>query len=298
MEKRILVIGGTGLLGEPVARHLKMSGLSVRLMVRDVAQAARHFGDGFEIVEGDLADAWLLEAAFRNCFGVHINLSGEIEQIGVERIAEIAVKLKLQRITYISGTSVAADNVWVPVIQRKFFAEQAIRESGIPYCIFCPTWFMEVLPKYVSGDRAFVFGRQPHPYHLLAADDYARMVVASYGNEATINKRFILHGPEGILFHDAVKRYCAVFHPQIKKVSTMPHWLATFIAATRGPKELKFASDFMAAFEKIGERGDPQEANDLLGAPRIRLDDWLHRREGKALRIPAAGQGTLETAFP
>ena len=37
-------------------------------------------------------------------------------------------------------------------------------------------------------------------------------------------------------------------------------WLATFIASTKGPQELKSASDFMAAFEKIGERGDLKEA--------------------------------------
>ena len=122
----------------------------------------------------------------------------------------------------------------------------------------------------------------------ITALSYARMVVAAYGNEAAANKRFILHGPEGILFHDAVKRYCAVVHPHIPKVSTMPHWLATFIAATKGPKELRAASDFMAAFEKIGERGDPGEANDLLGAPRIRLDEWLGRSEGDARRMPAA----------
>jgi len=288
MAKKILVIGGTGLLGEPVARHLKKHGFAVRLMVRNVEQAARRFGDGFEIIAGDLADAWQLKAAAKDCFGVHINLSGEIEQAGVEMIAATAVKLRLQRITYISGTSVAAENVWVPLIRRKFFAEQAIRQSGVPYSIFCPTWFMEVLPKYVRGSRAFVFGRQPNPYHLLAADDYARMVVTSYENEAAVNKRFILHGPEGILFHDAVKRYCTVFHPHIKKVSTMPHWLATFIAATKGPRKLKVASDFMASFEEIGERGDPQEANELLGAPRIRLDDWLRQTEERERRMPAA----------
>lgn len=275
-------------MGEPVAEHLRKSGFSVRLMVRNVEQAARRFDDGFEIVEGDVLDTWRLKAAAKNCFGVHINLSGEIEQAGVKNIAETAAKLKLQRITYISGTSVAEENTWVPTIRRKFFAEQAIRESGVPYCIFCPTWFMEVLPKYVRGRRTFVFGRQPNPYHLLAADDYARMVTASYGIETAVNKRFILHGSEGILFHDAVKRYCEVFHPNIRKVSTMPHWLATFIASTRGRQDMKFASDFMAAFEKIGERGDPKEANDLLGAPRIGLDDWLRRAEGKALHMPAA----------
>ena len=117
---------------------------------------------------------------------------------------------------------------------------------------------------------------------------YARMVAAAYGTEAAVNKRFILHGPEGILFHDAVKRYCAAFHPNITKVSTMPHWLATFIAATKGPKELKGVSGFMAAFETIGEKGDPKEANDLLGAPRIRLDEWLRRTGEKVRRMPAA----------
>lgn len=233
----------------------------------------------------------------KDCFGVHLNLSGEIEQIGVERIAAIAVKLKRQRIAYISGTSVAPENVWAPAIRRKFFAEQAIRESGVPYCIFCPTWFMEVLPEYVRSGRAFVFGKQLNPYHLRAADDYARMVAASCGTEAAVDKRFILLGPEGILFHDAVKRYCAAFHPNIAKMSTMPHWLARFIAATKGPKELKGVSDFMTAFETIGPKGDPKEANDLLGAPRIRLDEWLRRTEEKVRHMPAAWQDALGTAI-
>jgi hypothetical protein len=140
---------------------------------------------------------------------------------------------------------------------------------------------MEVLPKYIRGNRAIVFGKQPNPYHLIAAEDYARMVVASYGLEEAINKRFIIHGPEGILFHEAVKRYCNAFHPEIKKVSTMPYWLATLMASIRGQKAMRAASDFMAAFEKIGERGDPSEANSILGAPKINLENWLRQKKNK-----------------
>lgn len=215
----------------------------------------------------------------KGCFGVHINLSGEIEQLGVENVSSVASKVKLQRITYISGTSVAEENIWVPLIKRKYYAEQAIRSCGVPYGIFCPTWFMEVLPKYVRGNRAFVFGKQPNPYHLIAAEDYARMVAASYSLDDEIHKRFIIHGPEGILFHEAIKRYCSVVHPAIKKVSTIPYWLASIIASVKGQKQMKMASDFMAAFEKIGERGDPSESNHILGAPKIRLDDWLQQRK-------------------
>lgn len=38
MRTTILVIGATGLLGEPVAIHLKQNGYIVRLMVRDIEQ--------------------------------------------------------------------------------------------------------------------------------------------------------------------------------------------------------------------------------------------------------------------
>ena len=279
MRTTILVIGATGLLGEPVAIHLKQNGYIVRIMVRDTEKCEKRFGDDFEIVKGNINDIESLEKALDSCFGVHINLSGEIEQLGVENVSSVAPKLKLQRITYISGTSVAEENTWFPLIKRKFLAEKAIRGSGVPYSIFCPTWFMENLPKFVRGSRAFVFGKQPNPYHLIAADDYARMVATSYGLEEAINKRFIIHGPEGILFHKAVKRYCNVFHPEIKKVATMPYWLATIIASIRGSKEMKFASDFMAAFEKIGEKGDPSEANNILGTPKIKLEDWLKQKK-------------------
>ena len=276
--KKILVIGATGLLGKPVATCLLREGYPVRLMVRDVEKAGEIFGDGFEIIQGDLTDTESLKKSLDGCFGVHLNLSGEMEQVGVENVSQVASSLDLQRISYISGTSVAEENTWVPVIQRKFFAEKAIRTSGVPYCIFCPTWFMEVLPKYVRGNRAVVFGNQPNPYHLLAADDYAGMVVKSYELAEAENKRFILHGPEGILFHDAVKQYCDAFHQEINKVSTMPYWLASIISKMKGRPEMKEVSRFMGAFEKIGELGDPSEANRILGAPGTTLKDWLQKR--------------------
>lgn len=296
MNNRILVIGATGQLGEPVANQLKNRGFGVRLMVRSVHKATGRFSDGFEVVKGDVTNLKDLENAAAGCFGVHINLSGEVEQIGVEKVARVAAKLALKRITYISGTSVAEENTWVPTIKRKFYAERAIRESGVPYTIFCPAWFMEVLPKYVRGKRAFVFGKQPNPYHFIAAEDYARMVAASYDNNDAVNRRLILHGPEGFLFHDAVKRYCQAIHPEIKTVSTMPYWVASVMAAIKGRPELKLASDFMAAFEKIGEWGDPTDANGLLGAPRVKLDEWLKNKMRHDPGVLSVGPDSLETA--
>ena len=54
MSKRILVIDSTGLLGEPVATHLKENSFIVRLMVRNIEKASERFGNEFEIAEGNI----------------------------------------------------------------------------------------------------------------------------------------------------------------------------------------------------------------------------------------------------
>lgn len=279
--KTILVLGATGTLGRPVSHSLKEAGFGVRIMTRDRQKASRIFDNAFEIVGGDPMDASCLEQALAGCYGVHISLPTEAEQQAAEAVAKVAAKHGLEQISYVSGATVAEENRWFPMINRKFLVEKAIVDSGVPYTIFCPTWVMESLPMFVNQGRAAVLGKQPHPYHWVAAEDIARMVSASYrlGEEAT--GRFLVHGPEAIRTYEALRRYCAVFHPDIKEVSSMPFWLVKILATITGDRGLRGAGELMSYFEKVGERGDPAEANRILGAPAITLDTWLARRKGK-----------------
>ena len=183
MQKTILIIGGTGMLGQPVARLLKQSGFGVRIMTRDLQKAQRMFDNSFEIFAGDPTDINCVEEALDRCYGVHISLPSEVEQQVAETVAKVAPRHGVERISYISGATVAEEHRWVPIANRKFLAEQAIRASGIPYTIFCPTWVMEILPMFVNQGRAAVFGKQPYPYHWVAADDVARMVSTAYLSE-------------------------------------------------------------------------------------------------------------------
>jgi uncharacterized protein YbjT (DUF2867 family) len=283
MGKKILVVGATGMLGEPIAQRLKKDGFFVRIMTRDIRKTQELFDDSFEIVQGEVTNPKSIESALEGCFGVHINLSGEIEQIGVETIAFAAKKKKVERISYISGTSVAEDTKWFPQTKRKLLAERAIKESGVPYCVFCPTWFMESLPKYVRGNKAFVFGKQPNLYHFIAVEDYSRMVSTSYQEEQAIYKRLFLHGSKGYLFQDALREYCIVFHPEITKISKMPFWLSKIVAMLTQKIEMKNISELMEFFERVGEKGNPTEANQLLGAPQIDLQEWIQRKREKHL---------------
>jgi hypothetical protein len=89
------------------------------------------------------------------------------------------------------------------------------------------------------------------------------------------NKRFYIYGPEAMTMKTALERYCAVFHPEVEKISVMPIWLAKILGTLTGNEMLKFASGLMSYFDKTAETGDPSEANQILGAPAITLDAWM-----------------------
>jgi uncharacterized protein YbjT (DUF2867 family) len=275
MEKKILVIGATGNVGVPVAQRLKADGFQVRVMSRNANKARQIFDETFEVVVGDPVNAADLRSTLEGCYGVHINLNGESEQQVAEQVSQAASELGVQRISYISGATVREENRWFPMIEYKFQAETAIRNSGVSYTIFKPTWIMESLPQFVQDGRASILGKQPHPFHWVAAEDYARMVSAAFQNDNAANKEFYIHGPEAISMNDALSAYIAVKNPEIEKVGNLPFWMAKLIAAMTKSADLKSAAAMMAYFEKVGEEGDPSEANALLGAPQISLQEWL-----------------------
>src|SRR5262249_33432576 len=150
-------IGATGVLGEPAARCLQDAGFSVRVMSRRASRARLRFPEPFELVEGDARNRADVDRALPGCDAVHISIDHDQEDECVTQVVEAARAQGLQRITYVSGTTVCAENRWFPLVDRKLKSEQAVRASGFAYTIFCPTWFIEMLSRFVRNGRAIVF---------------------------------------------------------------------------------------------------------------------------------------------
>ena len=277
--KKILVLGGTGMLGGPVAHRLRTDGFEVRLLARDPEKARAMDGDSFEIAAGDVTDLDSLERGLQGCEGAHISVGGPIDQLSAEHVAALAPRLGLQRITYISGATASEQNRWFPMTAQKLEAEKAISECGVPYTVFCPTWPLEQLPRFARGGQPLLVGDRPNPYHWFAADDLGRMVSAAYQLEEAADKRFFVHGPEAMTMKEALERYCRAFHPEAASVSVMPVDAARAVAKSTGNQMLGFFAELMAYFDQVGEMGDPSEANQLLGAPRTTLDAWIQQRK-------------------
>jgi len=265
------------MLGEPVARRLRADGYQVRIFTRNVEKARAKFGAEYEIAAGDVEDRASLDAALLGCQAVHINLDGgldpDLERRGAENVVAAAAKAGIQRITYLSGTSVTKENCWYAGTKAKFEAEAAVRASGVPYTIFQATFFMETLPRFVRGTRASILGSQPHPWHWVAADDYARMVSKACGTPEATNKTLHVFGPQPRTTRQALQTYCDIARPDAK-VSTVPFWMASLIARLSRDKELEAVVPFFRYSEVVAEAGDPAEADALLGAPMTTLEQW------------------------
>ena len=279
MERRVLVLGGTGLLGAPVVRRLRSDGFTVRVLTRDPDKARRSFDRSIEVVAGDVGERASLGPAFAGCWGVHVSVAGPLEQESAEAAAALAREHGLSRIGYVSGSTVDERNRWFPMVAQKLEAERAVAASGVAWTAFRPTWPFETLARFVRAGKAVVIGKPPTPYHWFAADDFARMVSTAYRTDEAAGKRLYIHGPDGVLMREALERYCAALHPEIATVSAIPTWLGRIIATVTRNDMLRFASELMAYFERVGEPGDPTEANRLLGAPTTTLDAWLAERK-------------------
>ena len=273
---KILVIGGTGMLGQPVAKHLHEAGHQVRILSRNPEKAREKFNPDFEFAAGDVENLPSLQAALDGCQGVHLNIDGkldpDLERRAGENVAKTAANAGLQMISYLSGASVIKENCWYAGTKAKFEAEAAIRASNVPHAIFKATFFMETLPRFVQGKRAGVFGNQPNPWRWVAAEDYACMVAKAY-SLPSIRKTFYVYGPEALTMNAALQTYCNIAHPGLK-VGNLPFWLVGLIASMPGREALRAALPFFRYVEKVTETGSPDEANSMLGAPSMTVEQW------------------------
>lgn len=288
-NKTILVIGGTGMLGKPVARQLKADGFKVRLLARNPEKAQTLLGSGYEIVKGDVDDLSSLRSALTGVDGVHISLKGgpteadfdRMDHLAVRDIARTARELGVGRVTLISAYAVSEEKADTPESRAKVKGEAALRSSGVPYTVFRCSWFMETLPMFVQGKNISLIGNQVHPLHWIAVEDYARMVSKSYQSDDALNKELYIFGPEALTMREAMQLYTEIAAPGVKLSPISTRMLSVLGWISFNP-EWKSMATLMKHYERWGEDGSPAEADRLLGAPKVTLREWCESNKIKS----------------
>ncbi len=282
-SNRVLVIGGTGSIGKGVAVGLQRAGHAVRIFTRDGVAARQQLGEGFDYAQGTLSDDNSLRRALEGCSGVHLSLpSGHdpvvLEQVqhqGAARVARLAAEQHVGHLTYTSGYLVSERFAHIPAEQAKLNAEKAIRNSGVPYTIFRPTYFTDILPRFVQGKRGSIIGKQPHPIRFLTVSDFAGMVAAAHRLPGTNSSLFVC-GPEALTFEQALRLYMEAQVPG-GQMSHTPFWMMGLMNRLFLKGQLTETLQLLAATEAVGEIGDPAAAIQIFGAARTTVREWSRK---------------------
>lgn len=238
----ILVVGATGILGGKITQRLLNQGKEVRILVRHnspaeqmalqrMATAPQSLIDsGAQPVYGDLKERASLDAA---CDGIETVITtansamrgGEdsvdtVDRAGNHNLIAAAKAAGVKHFIFTSFLGASPNNP-VPLFQAKAETEAALLESGMPYTILAPNFFLESWVGMVIGiplqtrRPVTLVGEGQRLHSLISVEDVADFAVAAIGHPAAVNQRLILGGPEPISWRGIVDTFGEVLGQQL-----------------------------------------------------------------------------------
>ena len=215
-ESRVLVAGATGQLGRVITRKLIASGSKVRALARN-REALAQFGPDAEIAAVDLRDLAKLTDACRgvdqivatanNNMGKGPTSPTRIDLGAYQNLCAAARNTGVRRLTYVSYKGVSQDAV-VDIFRVKWYIEDAIRRSGVPYVMLRPTAFMDIWIDQIvaKGIRekgvAPIFGDGTSVTNYIAVDDVAEFAVKILSRAEVANENVDAGGPSNLSQND------------------------------------------------------------------------------------------------
>jgi uncharacterized protein YbjT (DUF2867 family) len=215
-ESRVLVAGATGQLGRVITRKLIASGSKVRALARN-REALAQFAPDAEIAAVDLRDLAKLTDACRgvdqivatanNNMGKGATSPTRVDLGAYQNLCAAARNTGVRRLTYVSYKGVSQDAV-VDIFRVKWYIEDAIRRSGVPYVMLRPTAFMDIWIDQIvaKGIRekgvAPIFGDGSSVTNYISVDDVAEFAVKILARAEVVNEAVDAGGPSNLSQND------------------------------------------------------------------------------------------------
>ncbi len=136
----------------------------------------------------------------------------QVDALGTERLVAAAKAAGVGRLVYMSGAGAAVDapKHW---FRAKWRAEQAVRDSGISYTIFRPSWIYgagdKSLNRFIGFSRWLPFipqiGNGKQRMAPILVDDMGELVADALDSHATHNVTIDVGGPDTVSMDDVIR---------------------------------------------------------------------------------------------
>jgi len=213
----VLVTGATGFVGRNVVSGLVSRGVPVRALARSTRSAAALDGSGADIALGDVTNPRSLADAMQGIESV-IHLAAVIREgkgatflgvnyQGTANVLAAAKAAGVKRLVHAGTIGAASDPAYAYMCSR-WMAEEAVKQSGIPYTI------LRFSVGFGEGDEFFnvlaaqaklspilpVAGSGKAVFQPIAVEDSARCLVEALDKSGLAGKTVELGGPERLTY--------------------------------------------------------------------------------------------------
>lgn len=217
----ILVVGGSGDLGNRTVRRLREGGQQVRCVVRPDADVSSLGELGVELVPGDLTDPRSLAVA---CQGVQTVVASataiarvlggvrhpgihEVDEVGMASLVEAAGVAGVERFVYVSYAGADAA-LGTPLERAKVATERRLAQSAMRRVVVRPDAFHEIhlapMGRFdIRAGKVAVFGKGDTQRRWVATEDVAALL-AAVATEHDAPEIVVFGGPEAISRNEAI----------------------------------------------------------------------------------------------
>jgi uncharacterized protein YbjT (DUF2867 family) len=212
MTDKILVTGATGNAGGEVLRQLTALGIPVRALVRSRAKAAALAGPHVELVEGDLSKPETLPRALEGIGKALLSSAPDPNQASLQNnLIDAAARAKLRLIVKISAIASAED---CPLSFGRWHAqtERHLAESGVPYTILQPNFFMQNMFSFagtIAADGKFCASMKDGKASFVDLRDIAAVAVTALTLPGHESKTYVITGAEAVSFSEIAAKLSA-----------------------------------------------------------------------------------------
>lgn len=292
---KVLVTGGTGVVGTAAVRSLLAAGCSVRLFSRHATQDAARFGSEVETREGSVTSPEELRGAAEGCHAV-LHIAGIAEENppevtfdrvnvgGTRDLLAEAERSGAFRFVYVS--SLGADRGSSPYHASKRQAEALVRGFRGDWLICRPgnvygpgdeviSFLLQVVR---TSPAAPVIAGGDQPFQPLWADDLGAALALAVTRQDLKSQVLLLAGPEVTTTHDVLDRLARltgqdpVRIPIPGALASLGSQMASLVGLHVPVDDNKVA---MLQEENVLKPGEVNALTDVFGIFPTRLDEGL-----------------------
>lgn len=208
MDKKILVIGGTGTIGTSLVDLLQQNKVDYKVLVRSKHKIKKLHPNEMSIIEGDLQDSASVEAALAGIDTVFMLTNSTPELFDLQKgVIDLAIKTGVRKILRVSAVPADA-NSDLPLFNVHGKTDEYLIQSGLEYVILKPYYFMQNLlmhAPYIRENNMFAQYPGDAQIPMIDTRDIARASYHALVSDKFNNQVYELTGPRLINFNEVAE---------------------------------------------------------------------------------------------